>query len=100
MVSVPDNYKGGTPPRNAYLHRVQNMASLAVICLMGILVLGMVIAMVLREDTEDAGTDWETLFTPVYFVEGGGSASARQRHPGHDARGGPSFAPDSGADAG
>ncbi len=69
MVSVPDSYKGGTPPRNAYLHRVQSMASLSVICLMGILVLGMVIAMVLREDPEDEDTDWEYLFT-VLKAEG------------------------------
>ncbi len=57
-----DRHKGGTPPRNAYPHPVQNMASLAVACVLGILVLGMVIAMVLREDTEDTGTDWASLF--------------------------------------
>lgn len=54
-----DRHKGRTPPRNAYPHRVQNMASLAVACVLGVLVLGMVIAMVLREDTEATGTDWD-----------------------------------------
>jgi len=58
-----DRHKGRTPPRNAYPHRVQNMASLAVACVLGVLVLGMVIAMVLREDTEDTGTDWASLVT-------------------------------------
>ena len=58
-----DHHTGGTPPRNAYPHRVQNMASLAVACVLGVLVLGMVIAMVLKEDTEDTGTDWASLVT-------------------------------------
>lgn len=40
------------------------MASMAVACVLGILVLGMVIAMVLREDTKDTGTDLASLFTP------------------------------------
>ena len=61
--AAQDRHKGGTPPRNAYPHRVQNMASLAVACVLGVLVLGMVIAMVLREDTEDTGTDWASLVT-------------------------------------
>lgn len=57
-----DRHKGGTPPRNVYPHRVQNMASLAVACVLGVLVLGMVIAMVLKEDTKNTDTDWASLF--------------------------------------
>ena len=41
------------------------MASLAVACILGVLVLGLVIAMVLREDTGDTDTHLASLFTPA-----------------------------------
>lgn len=40
------------------------MASLAVACVLGVPVLGLVIAVVLREDTGDTDTDLASLFTP------------------------------------
>lgn len=63
IAAVPENHRGGPAPGNRYPHRVQTMASLTVLCLLGVLVLGMVTAMVLRADSADADTDWVTLFT-------------------------------------
>ncbi len=65
IAAVPENHRGGPAPENGYPQRVQTMASLAVLCLLGGLLLGMVIAMVVRADTQDADTDWASLFTVV-----------------------------------